>query len=383
MKTAPKDSKPKKNKNSAKRKYINGLCKFGKYWWVCVKRKGIKIERSTGCTNRQDAEVVLEAIRKKLGFASQGIATLGPFDTPSLEEAAVQWHAVKEGHVSERYREQLLMAVRVHMAKWKHMPLHEITNSVMEEAVHQYSQNPGTKTLKGKTYSVTHSTGGSNRLIRLISALFGWAVKTKKWMSIRPWDISEEAIQEEPRAIVWPEQVQEFLRLVNLSTRSKNIRLSISMQIGLGLRETETSTAEWSWFKQRSRVYTPGKTKNKKTREIPVPGWLYDLLVMHWEDQGKPSGGLILQYKDDSEPIYRGFTKNAISSAGGKLGVIGLHPHRIRATFASAHFESGTTVSTIMNMLGHKHERTTFRYIERRSKDATEAQNRVASLMGF
>ena len=378
-----KPRKPKAEKTPAKRAYRNGLCKRGKVYWVCVKRNGKKIERSTGCRDKAGALVVLNKVWNQLGLTSHGIRTTGPFDLPTLEKAAREWYAEKEGHVSERYREQMMEAVLIHMKPWKKLPVSEITSDVMTKAVDLYQKSPGTKTLKGKVISTSHSTGGSNRLIRLISALYGWLVEPKKLLAARPWTCGEESIQKLPRSIVWPEDVKKFLEAMEKSTQSKNIRLSIRMQIGLGLRESETSSADWRWLDRRNAVYRPGKTKNKDTREIPVPKRLFGILMAEWEAQGRPMRGLILPYGEANDPIYRGFTKNAVASAGAKIGVDGLHPHRMRATFATAHFEDGTTIPTIMLMLGHKHEQTTFRYIERRSKDAREAQDRVEMAMGL
>ncbi len=370
-------------KGPAKRSYTNGLCKRRGIYWVCVKRNGKKIERSTGCRDIKSARLVREKVWAQLGQAGFGIDAKGPFDYTTLEKAAVEWYQSQEGNVSERYREQMMEAVRIHMKEWKDLPISEITSDVMTTAVNRYRDSTGSKVLKGVQITVTHSKGGSNRLIRLISALYGWMIEPKKWIEVRPWKVKEAKIQQQSRPVVWPEDVKSFLQAVDQSSHSKNIRLSIRMQIGLGLRETETSTADWRWFDRRNACYYPGLTKNDDTREIPVPPWLHKLLMQEWQDQGKPTKGLILKYGDEGEPIYRGFSKNAISAAGTEIGVDGLHPHRMRATFATAHFEAGTTVPTIMKMLGHMHEKTTFRYIERRSKDAREAQDRVAAAMGL
>ena len=378
-----KGTKTASKKRRPRRKYKNGLCKFGKFWWVCIKRNGKKVERSTGCTTKEAALLVLASLHDSIACKKLGINYQGPFDLPTLEEAALEWHQIKEKKVSERYRQQMLEAVRIHMRDWKDLPITEITSEVMEQVIHDYNTNNGTKTLKGVEISVEHSVGGGNRVIRLVSALYGWCVTSKKWISERPWNCRLDKVQEVSRSIVWPEQVQTFLTKVKESTESNNIRLSIFMQIGLGLRESETATANWRWFKRRNSVFEPSITKNKEKRSIPVPAWLNNILLEEWENQGRPSSGLILPYGSPDRQIYRGFTKNAIASAGNKMGIEGLHPHRLRATFSTAHFEASTTINTLMIMLGHKHQTTTMRYIETRSKDAREAQDRVAVTMGF
>lgn len=365
-------------RQTAKRRQVkNGLCKRGKYWWVCVKRGGKKIERSTRCTDRSDAVIVRDALLRQLGLGERGIEVKGPFDTPSLLSAAKDWAKAHEGVVADRYREQMIEAIDTHFSKWNHLPLDEITTAVCEEARRCYLATMGRKTLKGITFEVPHTIGGANRLIRLISALYGWALK-RKLISQRPWHLGERKVQQVPRVVLWPEQVRPFFESVKSHTRSRAITLAIQLQIGLGLRETESATARWEWVSWRTQSFNPGATKNRKTRQIPIPPWLLHTLGVEWDRQGKPTTGLILE-----EASNRGFTKNAVRAAGVDLGIEGLHPHRLRATFATAHFESGTPLAQIMLMLGHEKPPTTMRYIETRPKGAAEAQAKVAEALGL
>jgi len=271
----------------------------------------------------------------------------------------------------------MVEVIETHFAKWNHLSLDEISTEICEEARRRYLATKGSKMLKGKTIEVPHSIGGANRLIRLVSALYGWALK-RKLISARPWHLGERKVQQVPRVVLWPEQVRPFFEAVRKHTRSRVITFSIQFQIGLGLRETETATARWEWISWRTEIFNPGSTKNRKTRQIPIPGWLLDGLKTEWQRQGKPSTGLIFE-----EANHRGFTKNAVRAAGVDLGIEGLHPHRLRATFATAHFESGTPLSQIMLMLGHEKPPTTMRYIETRPKGAAEAQAKVAEAMGL
>ncbi|MEI6569288.1 MAG: hypothetical protein WCR20_21590, partial [Verrucomicrobiota bacterium] len=190
------DSKTGKNK----RRYRNGVCKYGKKWWICVKYKGKKIEKRTDANNINEAKVCRDAAYDELKArftpnspASQKV--LSKFLT--LEQAALLWYDEKKGSVSERYREQMLEAVRIHMAEWKDLPVDSITCAIMGQAVAKYLNTDGSKTLKGKTIAVKHSKGGANRVIRLISALFGWMVKVMKWFDIRPWRFDELDVQQE------------------------------------------------------------------------------------------------------------------------------------------------------------------------------------------
>ena len=409
-KTEKKPKKVKKPKERKKRHYTNGICKFGNVYWICIRRNGIKVERSTDATTRAEADLILSDLKKELPklIRSTQLKTQGSLLTPvqpapvatpatvvaqavqtvlgishSLEQSALQWQKDKKGKVSDRYLAQMLEAVQIHMKDWKHWDVSDISSDVMNLATTAYLATDGKKVLKGKTISVPHTTGGANRLIRLMSALFGYIVETKQWLPARPWKCKEGKVQKTSEPIVWPENTQQFLTKVDESTSKSIIRMGVRMQIGMGLRETETSTADWRWLDRRTQTYCPGKTKNRDSREVPIPIWLFEELMAEWERQGRPARGLIIPYKDGEKPVYRGYTKNAIAAAGKKIGVEGLHPHRLRWTFATGHHENFTKPSTLMKMLGHKHQSTTDGYIIHRSVDAREAQERLAKAQGF
>lgn len=365
-------------------KYRNCLGKNGKYWWVCINRGQKKIERSTRCTDRSDAEAVRDEIIRQLGLAKFDLVVPGPLDKkiPTLLATAKEWASMHQGVHSERYLAQMVEAVETHFAPYKDTPIDQFTTEMMEGARKRYLATQGRKTLHGVEVRVGHTIGGANRLIRLLSALYGWAIKKRKYIDRKPWDLTETKVQEVPRPIVWPEQVQSYLKAVDAHTAKLAIRMGIRIQIGLGLRESEAGGARWEWLSWRQSEYVPGETKNRRTRKVPIPAWLLGLFKKEWLRQGKPSRGLILPDMEGDQKA-RGFTKNATREAGEDLDIQGLHPHRLRATFCTAHFELGTPLSQIMLMMGHKRPSTTLKYIETRAKGAAEAQAKVAAAMGF
>jgi len=70
-----------------------------------------------------------------------------------------------------------------------------------------------------------------------------------------------------------------------------------------------------------------------------------------------------------------------IRAAAKKVGVVGLHPHRLRATFASTHFEMGTSIGQIQVMMGHESQSTTMGYVVTRPADLAQAQEKFAALI--
>lgn len=365
-----------------KHSYKNGLAKVGKYWWICFRRGKKKIERSTGCTDRADAEFVLAEEKRKKGFERLGIKLPESIQAPPLREVVAEWASVNRGVLSDRYIDQTIESLERHWTLISEEPMNEISTERVDKVRAAYLSSKGFKTLKGHRIKVNHTLGGWNRQIRLLSSVFGWAIRDRNYLTVRPWHAKERKIQKVARPVVWPEQVQDYLCAVDAHTRKASIRLGVRMQLGLGLRESEAGSAEWEWLSWRQREYMPGATKNRKTRKIPIPDWLFDLLKAEWNRQGRPSRGLILPDAEGDQKA-RGFTKNSIREAGDDLDIPGLHPHRMRATFATTHYEAGTPLSEIQQMMGHEKPETTLKYIEMRQVGAAEAQARVAKAMGF
>lgn len=364
------------------RNYKNGIAKVGEYWWICFRRAGQKIERSTGCTNRSDAELVLAEERRKAGFARLGVKLPESINAPALEVVVHEWAESNRGVLADRYLAQGLEGLERHWGPIAALPLQDISSSHVEALRKAYLGSNGYRIHKGTRTIVAHTLGGWNRQIRLLSAIFGWAIRVKNYLPSRPWNAQERKVQQIARPVVWPEQVQEYLLAIDERTYRRDIALGIRMQLGLGLRETETGTSRWEWLSWRQNEYVPGATKNRRTRKVPIPAWLMALLKVEWERQGSPKRGLILpDAKGDLQ--NRGYSKNAVRLAGEDIGVHGLHPHRLRATFATTHYEAGTPLSEIQQMLGHKKPETTLRYIEMRQVGAAAAQDRVAMMMGF
>ena len=122
--------------------------------------------------------------------------------------------------------------------------------------------------------------------------------------------------------------------------------------------------------------------KDASIREIPIPDWLLKHLKGIWEEAKSPAVGLILPAPDGAQHECQ-FTTKPVARCARKLGVHGLTPHRLRATWATGHFEIGTPLSQIQQMMGHESPETTLKYIVQRPMDQAVAQANLAARMGF
>lgn len=356
--------------------------------WHFEFKRGGKKKGDTGCPTRALAEKWLVEHKARLALRDVGLGTV-----PTLGQALEEWEEAHKGVLVKGYVDQMGHLVRTHLAPHLGLPLDALTTEAMERARSAYLGTVGNQERFGKKWALPHSVGGANTLLKMVNALYGWVIRSRGWIKQRPYRLARKKAQEKVKAIIWPEQVQAFLREVDRGAfawsgqvvereREPHVRLAIRLQIGLGLRETEALGFRWEWLDRRNRVYTPGATKNRKTRIIPVPEWLFLELQQLWETVKRPATGFAM-LGEDHRPHRKGFTLSPVKASGAQLGIVNLHPHRLRATFATSHWEAGTALAQIQQMLGHKDPETTMRYIVMRPKETAAAQDKVAAMMGF
>jgi integrase/recombinase XerC len=370
-----------------------------KTWHFEVRVRGKKHNGDTGHARKQGAVDFVSDLKTNLRRGAVGLKPLKK--VPTLLAAFEAWDAAKKGVVVDAHRNAMRVAILTHCADELTTPISQLDNQVAEAIRTRYLASVGKATREGSDWQAEHShtIGGANTILKLLSSLLGWCVTTERGITQRPFTLKRLKAQQESKGVVWPEQVQEFLAKVDQGGRTwawKNpdkprpLPLSataIRLMLALGLREDEALNAKWQWLDRRRQVYRVGESKSRKIREVPVPEWLLEHLQQLHLSQGSPARGLILSAGKDKDgnqiPPRRGHTTKSVARVAELLEIADLTPHRLRATFATAHFEAGTPISQIQQMLGHEDPQTTMGYIVQRPKDQAEAQARVAAAMGF
>lgn len=315
----------------------------------------------------------------------------------TLRQAWEAWDKAQKGKVDDRHRGDMRRAVLVHSEAYLETPLHQLDNRAVDGAegiVTTYMASKG-EGYRGAVLS--HSLGGANNILKLLRSLCGWAI-TQGYLTSRPFTVKNRKVQEKDKGIVWPERVQEFCAEADRGGpgRSKKAKetealhsaVAIRIMLALGVREDEALNADWHWIDWRDQVFVVKKAKNRRVRTIHMPDWLTDYLHGLWTQAGKPGKGLIIpdKSKDGERPHRANFTAKPVARCGQVLKIPGLTPHRMRATFATTHYEAGTPLSQISQMMGHTGktaDTTTMGYIVQRPKGQAEAQREVAKLQGF
>nr|WP_320131961.1 site-specific integrase [uncultured Holophaga sp.] len=369
-------------------KFKNGLAKVGRVYHYKFSFQGVSHHGSTGCETLDAAKAWLRKFRDDLAMEAAGIAVEGRGKTaPTLRAVLDEWTTAQAGAATDRHIRNVRDAVRLHLQELLELPIDQITTRAVEDARTHYLGTTGTCRRPGQEgeWTLTHTLGGANKVVQHLRSVLGWAVRRGHLEAV-PFKLPPLKPQEEIRPVVWPELVQGFLANADQGHSRKvwafpHSATAMRLMIGLGLRENEALDARWERLDRRRMVYqAPGK--NRGVREIAVPEWLLEHLDRVLGPTAALPTGLILADKD-GQPHKEGFTRKNCQRSAELVGVLGLHPHRLRASFATTHFEAGTPLSQIQQMMGHEDPETTMGYIVQRPKDQHLAQAKVAELMGF
>ena len=368
-----------------------------KTWHYEFRRQGRKYNGDTGIGSTRDLATKW-LLKFKETLAARRVGLELAQEVPTLREALEAWEEANHGVVEPRHIVNMRCAILEHCKRALQLPLNEIDNETVETIRTAYLNSKGRGYRTGQTWEAEreHSSGGANTVVKMLSSLIGWAI-ARKTMGIqsRPFKLTALRAHERPEGIIWPERVQEAITEADKGgydwasdkpdKNPPHSATAIRLMLGLGLRESEALRARWEHLDLRRQVYIVSKTKNRKLREVPVPAWL----LKHLESI-RPTDvkrGLVLPAESNPDGTqlqhHKTFTAKSVDRIAVNLEIEGLTPHRLRATFATTHYEAGTPLSQIQQMMGHSDPATTMKYIVQRPKDQASAQNRVAELMGF
>jgi len=362
-------------------KYRNGLGKGQDgYYHFCVKFRGEVRKGNTWCKSRAVAEAWLKKETDK--WAEEAFDL--PREAPTLRKTLEAWKTAMKGSVTDRHLDDVENHMLLHCEPILDLRLDQIRNPQVDPLRVAFLE--GMRTGNGWKTERPRTKGGWNTVQKYLKLLFRWALVKQRWVSQIQWTHEKLKSQKTRKAVVWPEQTQAFLAGVDAQpSRSKDNHpgIAVRLMLGLGIREDEALTARWEWIDWRNQLYIPGKTKNRNTRVIDIPGWLRDFLEAYHERKDKPNEGLLLHILTTGQPHAQEFTHDAITSGGVAIKTRGLTPHAMRRSFATAHWENGTDMSQLQQMLGHDDPTTTMKYIEMRPKGQADAQEKVAQAQGF
>jgi len=397
------------------------LHKVGRFFYCDFVLHGIRVHRSTKCAAKPDAVKRCEGWAQAIRDKADGKKP--EKEIPTLRLAYDHWARVKKDQVSPSHFRDMRVAVEVHAKEYIELPISRWDVSAIEEIRAAYLASNGQGHRPGGATTIRkHTAGGANQVVKNLRALINWIAEVEG-ITLKPIRLKKLRPQEKARPVLWPEHIKEFLAAADGGGRDSQSKkptrkppqsaTAIRLAVGLGLREGEALQADWGWVDWRSKTFVVGGVsaagiamiKDRSIRTIPIPKWLRDHLHALWLVAGKPSSGLILSHEDGAKhkaqslkkPVAHcdrtvgvvgakhkaQFLKKPVARCGLLVGVAGLTPHCLRATWATGHFEAGTPLSQIQQMMGHSSPSTTLKYIVSRPKDQAESQERLARAMGL
>ena len=176
----------------------------------------------------------------------------------------------------------------------------------------------------------------------------------------------------EPTEPITPDQLQRVV----YACRNHRDRLLIMMFAYTGLRIAEMTALcaehiDWD----RSLIHVR-HGKGDKARRVAVNpevlGWLRSYLGMFpegpvWRSESRVTRG---------EPLAQSSIRQIVYDAGERAGIPGLHPHQLRATYATQMIaQNGGDIQAVQGQLGHSSIETTAMYTywtrEQRGQDSS------------
>ncbi len=249
-----------------------------------------------------------------------------------------------------------------------------------------------------------------NKALNAFSCLSTFGIEELGWFPFVQFRFYRESTENRrEQKFIRTHQIVSFLRVI-ASFDHLQLLLMVAMMIGLALREVEVLWACWSQFSyddDGGLVFTALGKRGKK-RRIPVPEWL-EIMIRKYEDlvidpeyrhpkrYGRPREGLRPALRPSpngtqsgsqrdwmfpnghGNPYSPGFTGTYIRRACKLLGILGVTPHRLRATGANVLRLEGLAIEKIQKILGHSRITTTMLYLEQSLTSAREVQNSLGA----
>ena len=137
---------------------------------------------------------------------------------------------------------------------------------------------------------------------------------------------------------------------------------AIALLILTGARRSEVTQARWEDVDLDRQLLTVPRSKNGRTRHIPLAPLAVQLLQAQFARRRGPTNPYVFPGAKEGQPVenLRGAWKRAKAAAGLSDGDLRLHD--LRHSFASALANAGTPLNEIGVILGHRELSTTQRY---------------------
>lgn len=326
---SPKRHKPKGHK---------GLYKRGNVWWIRYAGLDGKIIReSTSFSKFKDAETKL--IERKNGIKEGKQPEIKRIENHTFNELKEEYLKWAERQRSFRSKQGFINQLG---EAFGNLPLRRFNTMLIE----QYQTERLQKGNKPAT---------ANRLIATIKHMFTKAVE---------WDMVEEQTLKRIRKAKLLEENNKRLRFLSkeecqslVNSCDGHLRPIVITALNTGMRKGEILNLQWDNVDLKHGFILLDRTKNGERREIPVNETLKTVLQSLVRRLDTP----YLFYEPATGKPYQD-VKRSFSTALRRAKIRNFRFHDMRHCFASHLVMAGIDLTTVKELLGHKHITMTLRY---------------------
>lgn len=232
------------------------------------------------------------------------------------------------------------------VSDWLPLPINEITKRMVIDRHRELSDKPAQ----------------ANAVFRVLRALFSFAVEVygldenpvKVLSAVQAWNRIKYR-----ESIIHPDDIARWFDAV-LACRNPITRDFLQMLILSGMRKNEVAGLSWDEVDLRHRIIDLPleRTKNKKGHKLPIPNYMYQILLNRWA--ARATGELyVFPGRVPDKPLsewWRGYQD--IAEASG----VAFTPHDLRRTFATLAEIAGLSDQDISRLLNHSPGNITMRY---------------------
>lgn len=299
------------------------LYKRGRKYSISLWIDGVRYLKSTGTTNRREAESVERDFREELNRRRHQIREASPDMT--FADLAAKFLA--DGSPRPYHLDRL----KVLLPHFGECPI----GSISKPSVREYRVN------RHQEKKLTDTT--LNRDIEVLRHLLYWAVD-EGFLTANPLArVRLPKARRKPRPIL---SVSEEDALLNAAAPHLHRIVIAAVDSGMRRGEILTQRAEHIDLNRRVLQVTHSKTPGGEAREIPLTNRLWELLTILVRE--KPEG-LVFTFK--GRAVQR--IKTAWKAAVRRAGIRYLRFHDLRHTFNTRLMEAGVIQDVRMALMGH------------------------------
>jgi len=297
------------------------LYRRGNVYWTYVYIDGIRHGKSTGTSNRRQAEIIDQRFKEELNLKRQGVSQFAPQMT--FGELAARFLA--EGEPRPYHIDRLTVL----LPYWQEIPIGRITKAMARD---YRRERHATKKLSETTV---------NRDLEALRHILFWAVDEGLLLANPLSRMPMIRERRKPRFMIG---VGEELELIEAA--APHLRSIIVAALDTGMRRGEILAQRWEHidFARGILYVTHSKTAEGEAREIPLTERFRQLLEANRQPEG-----LVFTFKGHAIRKIKTAWKAAIRRAGIRY----YRFHDLRHTFNTRLLEAGVMQEVRKAVMGH------------------------------